>query len=160
MNFNPLVQLGCRKFYRLCDVDHIEKVHIVYTRTMTGFIENIEELTLKNTYFRQVLFTSQHAQLVVMSLNPNEEIGIEVHEIVDQFLRIEKGEGKIIMNGEESELHDGSAVIVPAGVKHNVINTSSENPLKLYTIYTPPHHKDGIIHKTKQEAETDTEDHI
>lgn len=127
---------------------------------MTGFVGNIEELTLENSYFRQVLFTSQHAQLVVMSLKPNEEIGFEVHEIVDQFLRIEKGEGKVIMNGEENQVRDSSAIIVPAGVKHNVINTSSENPLKLYTVYTPPHHKDKTIHKTKEEAEKDTEDHI
>jgi mannose-6-phosphate isomerase-like protein (cupin superfamily) len=95
-----------------------------------------------------------------MSLNPNEEIGFEVHEIVDQFLRIEKGEGSVIMNGEETILKDGSAIFVPAGVKHNVVNTSSENTLKLYTVYSPPHHKDGTIHKTRKDAESDTEDHI
>ena len=127
---------------------------------MTGFIGNIEELTLANTYFRQVLYTGQHAQLVVMCLQANEDIGEEVHEIVDQFLRIEEGEGKAIINGEERLLKDGDAIIVPAGTKHNVINTSSVKQLKLYTIYSPSHHKDGIIHKTKEEAERDTTDHI
>jgi mannose-6-phosphate isomerase-like protein (cupin superfamily) len=127
---------------------------------MTGFVGNIEELTLANNYFRHVIYTGQHSQLVVMSLNPNEEIGFEVHEIVDQFLRIEKGEGSVIMNGEETILKDGSAIFVPAGVKHNVVNTSSENTLKLYTVYSPPHHKDGTIHKTRKDAESDTEDHI
>ncbi len=127
---------------------------------MNGFVDNIEEKTLKNENFREVLFTAQHSQLVVMSLLPNEEIGLETHEIVDQFLRIEKGEGKAILNGEEHIIGDGSAIIVPAGVQHNVINTSSENPLKLYTVYSPAHHKGGTIHKTKEEAEKDTQDHI
>ncbi len=127
---------------------------------MTGYIGNIEELTLANTYFRQVLYTGQHAQLVVMCLQASEDIGEEVHEIVDQFLRIEEGEGKVVMNGEERLLKDGDAIIVPAGTKHNVINTSPANHLKLYTVYSPPHHKDGTVHKTKNEAEIDTEDHI
>ncbi len=127
---------------------------------MTGFVGNIEELTLSNAYFRKVIYTGQHAQLVLMSLLPNEDIGMEVHEITEQFIRIEKGEGKVIMNGEEHQIGDGSAFIVPAGTKHNVINTSSVNPMKLYTVYSPPHHKDGTIHKTKQEAEADTADHL
>ena len=127
---------------------------------MTGFIANIEEKTLKNEYFREVLYTGQHCQLVVMSLNPNEEIGMEVHEIVDQFLRIESGEGKAILNGEEYVISDGFAIIVPAGTKHNIINTSGVNKLKLYTVYSPAHHKDKTIHKTKQEAEADKEDYI
>lgn len=127
---------------------------------MTGYIQNIEEATLKNDYFRQVLFTGQHAQLVVMSLQPNQDIGTEVHEIVDQFLRVETGEGTVVMNGEEHSIKEGDAFVVPAGTVHNVINTSSQSPLKLYTIYAPPHHKDGIIHKTKQEAEADKEDHL
>ncbi len=127
---------------------------------MTGFIGNIEELTLANTYFRQVLYTGQHAQLVVMCLQASEDIGEEVHEIVDQFLRIEEGEGKAIINGEEYPFKDGDALIIPAGTKHNVINTSPAKLLKLYTVYSPPHHKDGVIHKTKNEAEGDTEDHI
>ena len=127
---------------------------------MQGFVGNIEELTLSNNNFRKVIYTGQHAQLVLMSLLPNEDIGMEVHEISDQFLRIEKGEGKVIMNGEEHLLKDGSAIIVPAGTQHNIINTSSTNPMKLYTVYSPPHHKDGTIHKTKQEADADTADHL
>lgn len=127
---------------------------------MTGFVANIEDLTLKNENFRQVLNTNQHSQLVVMSLLPSEDIGLEVHEIVDQFLRIEKGEGTVLLNGEEHPLKDGDAIVVPAGVEHNVINTSSENPLKLYTVYSPPHHKDGTIHKTKQDAQADSQDHL
>lgn len=127
---------------------------------MTGYVGNIEELTLSNSNFRQVIYTGQHSQLVVMCLKPNEDIGFEIHEIVDQFLRIEKGEAKIILNGEEHLVKDGDAFIVPAGVKHNVINTSSENPLKLYTVYSPPHHKDGIIHRTKADAVADQSDHI
>lgn len=127
---------------------------------MTGLILNIEEKTLQNNYFREVLQTSQHSQLVVMSLNPNEEIGMEVHEIVDQFLRVEEGEGKAILNGEEHAISAGFAIVVPAGTQHNIINTSSEKKLKLYTVYSPAHHKDKTIHKTKQDAEADTEDHI
>jgi len=127
---------------------------------MIGYLDNIEAVTLANESFRQVLYTGQHAQLVVMSLKPKEDIGLEVHEIVDQFLRVEAGEGTVIMNGEEHQIKDGDAFMVPAETKHNVINTSSENSLKLYTIYSPPHHKDKTIHKTKQDAEADTEDHI
>lgn len=127
---------------------------------MIGFVGNIEELTLSNNNFRQVLYTGQHSQLVLMSLLPNEEIGMEMHEIVDQFLRIEKGEGKVIINGEEHLIEEGTAIVVPAGTQHNVINTSSVNPLKLYTVYSPPHHKDGVIHKTKQDALADQTDHL
>lgn len=127
---------------------------------MVGFVGNIEELTLTNTNFRHVVYTSQHAQLVLMHLLPKEDIGFEVHEIVDQFLRIEQGEGIVILNGEEHVIKDGDAFIVPAGVKHNVINTSPTNSLKLYTLYSPPHHKDGAIHKTKSEAEADETDHL
>lgn len=127
---------------------------------MANSVLNIEEKTLQNEYFREVLTTGQHSQLVVMSLLPNEEIGMETHEIVDQFLRVEKGTGKVILDGVEHEISDGFAIFVPAGTQHNLINTSSENKLKLYTIYSPAHHKDGTIHKTKQEAEEDTQDHI
>ena len=127
---------------------------------MKGYLDNIEKITEENKYFRQVLFTSQHNQLVVMSLLPNEEIGMEVHEVTDQFFRVESGEGKVIMNGEEKLIKGGDAIIVTAGTQHNVINTSSVLPLKLYTIYSPPHHKDQIVHKTKAEAEADTEDHL
>ncbi|MDO8573722.1 MAG: cupin domain-containing protein [Candidatus Daviesbacteria bacterium] len=127
---------------------------------MAGYVTNIEEKTLQNEYFREVLFTGPHSQLVVMSLLPREEIGMEVHESVDQFLRIEGGEGKAILNGEETMLTDGSAIVVPAGTEHNIVNTSSDKKLKLYTIYSPSEHRDKTIHKTKQEALTDTEDHI
>ncbi len=127
---------------------------------MTGYIANIEEKTLQNENFREVLYTTQHSQLVLMSLLPQEEIGMEVHEIVDQFIRVESGTGKAILNGEEHILSDGAAIAVPAGTKHNIINTSSDKKMKLYTVYSPAHHKDGTIHKTKAEAETDKEDHI
>lgn len=127
---------------------------------MTGYVDNIDKLTLANNNFRKVLYTGQHAQLVVMSLKPGEDIGMEVHEVNDQFLRIEMGEGKVVMNGEEHLVKAGNAIIVPAGTEHNVINTSSQNELKLYTIYSPPHHKDGIVHKTKQDAQIDNEDRL
>ncbi len=131
-----------------------------YNEHMTGYIGNVEERSLKNTNFREVLFTGQHEQLVVMSLLPNEDIGEEIHEIVDQFIRVESGEGKIVMNGEEHTVSDGFSIIVPAGTKHNLINTSNKNPLKLYTVYAPPHHRDKTIHKTKTEAESDVNDHV
>lgn len=127
---------------------------------MTDFLINIEKKTLENVNFREVLYTGQHTQVVLMSLKPGEEIGFEVHEIVDQFIRIEFGEGKLLINNKEQSLEDGDAFVVPAGVRHNVVNTSSEKPLKLYTIYSPPHHKDGVIHKTKEEAELDKSDHL
>ena len=119
---------------------------------MTGYVGNIEDLTTKNTFFRQVLFTAAHMQLVLMALKPNEEIGMEVHPDNDQFFRFEEGEGKVIIDGEEHVVGNGFAVIVPAGSQHNVINTSSSQPLKLYTIYAPANHPDGTIHKTKAEA--------
>ena len=120
---------------------------------MTGYVDNIEKITLDNTNFRKVLFTGKHMQLVVMTLKPGEDIGEEVHETVDQFFRIDSGDGKVIIDGEESEIKDGSAVIVPAGAKHNVINTSDAKDLKLYTIYAPPNHPDGTVHKDKAEAD-------
>jgi len=119
---------------------------------MTGYKGDIEELTLQNSYFRQVLFTGQHAQLVLMSLKPGEDIGLETHPNVDQFFRFESGQGKVVINGEENPVEDGDAVIVPVGAEHNVINTSAEKELKLYTIYSPPNHPDGTVHKTKEEA--------
>ncbi len=121
---------------------------------MTGYAGNIEKDTLKNNYFRRVLFTGKHAQLVVMCLQGGEEIGNEVHEHVDQFFRLEEGEAKFVFNGkEEHVVGNGEAVVVPAGTYHNVINASAKKPLKLYTIYTPPQHPDGTVHKTKAEAE-------
>jgi mannose-6-phosphate isomerase-like protein (cupin superfamily) len=123
---------------------------------MHGYVDNIEQLTLNNENFRHVLYTDDRSQLVVMSLLPNEDIGEEVHVDSDQFLRIEAGTGQAIINGESHEIGDGSAIIVPAGTKHNIINSGS-NEMKIYTLYTPPHHQDGTIHKTKAEAQTDTE---
>lgn len=119
---------------------------------MQGYHANIEEETLNNTNFRKVLYTAAHCQLVLMSLLPGEEIGMEVHPDNDQFFRFEKGQGKVIINGEETVVGDGWTAIVPAGAQHNVINTGAED-LKLYTIYSPAHHPDGTIHKTKAEAE-------
>ena len=120
---------------------------------MKGYVANIEKLTLENSNFRQVLYTSKHSQLVLMSLAPSQEIGMEVHPDNDQFFHFEKGQGKCIIDGNEYEVSDGSAVVVPAGAQHNVINVSDSAELKLYTIYSPAHHKDGIIRATKEEAE-------
>lgn len=119
---------------------------------MKGFCENIEKNTLENSNFRKVLYTGKNSQLVLMSLKPNEEIGMEVHPDNDQFFRFEKGQGKCIIDGNEYELSDGVAVVVPAGAQHNIINTSDSEDLKLYTIYSPAHHKDGIVRVTKEEA--------
>lgn len=122
---------------------------------MHGYITNIEQDTISNENFRKVLYTDVNTQLVLMSLLPGEEIGEEIHD-VDQFFRFEKGEGKTIINDVAHDVADGFAVIVPAGAKHNVINTGTE-PLKLYTLYTPPHHRDGTLHATKAIAEADEE---
>jgi mannose-6-phosphate isomerase-like protein (cupin superfamily) len=120
---------------------------------MKGFSADIEKDTVQNDKYRKVLYTGKHCQLVLMSLKPKEEIGLEVHAENDQFFRFEEGEGKCIIDGSEYQLKDGSAIIVPAGAKHNIINTSSTETLKLYTIYSPPHHKDGIVRSSKAEAE-------
>jgi mannose-6-phosphate isomerase-like protein (cupin superfamily) len=121
---------------------------------MTGFFGPIEKQTLKNKYFRQVLFTGKYCQLVVMCLQPGEEIGNEVHSNVDQFFRVEEGKAKFILNNSEQHLvRNGDAAVVPAGTYHNVINTSKTERLKLYTVYSPPNHPDGTIHKTKAEAQ-------
>lgn len=127
---------------------------------MAKFVGNIEKLTSENEYFRKVIYTGQHTQLVLMSLKPGEEIGMEIHEIVDQFLRFESGEGHAIIDGDGYEIGDGDALIIPAGSQHNIINISDKKPLKLYTLYSPPHHKDGIVHQTKEAAESDIDDHI
>ncbi len=119
---------------------------------MSGYVDNIEEKTKANSYFRQVLFTGKNCQLVLMSLKPNEDIGMEVHNNVDQFFRFEQGQGKVIIDGQESVVGDGVAVVVPAGAQHNVINTSSSEDLKLYTVYSPPNHPDGTVHQTRDEA--------
>jgi mannose-6-phosphate isomerase-like protein (cupin superfamily) len=121
---------------------------------MKGFDSNIEESTLKNEEFRKVLYTGKYCQLVLMCLKPLEEIGMEVHTDNDQFFRFEKGEGKCIIDGNEYALKDGSAIVVPASARHNIVNTSATESLKMYTIYSPPHHKDGIVRATKAEAES------
>lgn len=123
---------------------------------MHGYSANIEQLTLENENFRKVLYTDKKCQLVVMSLKAGEEIGEEVHD-VDQFIRVESGHGEAVLNGTSHTLGDGSVVIVPAGVSHNILN-SAEGAMKLYTLYMPPHHRDGVVHATKAEAEADTTD--
>lgn len=122
---------------------------------MKGFIQNIEELAVNNDEFRQVLYTAKYCQLVLMALKPGEEIGAEVHTL-DQFFRVEEGSGEAVINGVQTAIRDGFAVIVPAGAKHNIINTGTV-PLKLYTLYSPPNHRDGVIHHTRADAEADTE---
>ncbi len=126
---------------------------------MKGYITNIEKLSLENKYFRQVLYTALNSQLVVMSLKPNEDIGEEIHQL-DQFIRCEKGQGKAILDGVSNEIDDGFVVVVPAGTKHNIVNTSATETLQLYTLYSPPNHKDGTVHKTKAEAGADEKEHF
>lgn len=121
---------------------------------MKGYVDDIERATLANADFRHVLYTGKHLQLVLMTLPPGCDIGEEVHEDRDQFFRIEEGEGVIRIDGADNKVEDDYAVIVPAGARHNVINTGSE-PLRLYTIYGPPEHRDGVVHKTKEQAERD-----
>lgn len=122
---------------------------------MKGYVTNLEKESKENTDFRRVLYTANHSQLVLMLLQPGEEIGEEVHEL-DQFIRVEKGEGKAILDGVEYEVGDGFAIVVPQGTRHNVVNTGA-GEMKLYTVYSPPQHKDGVIHKTKAEAQSDDE---
>jgi len=122
---------------------------------MKGYTTNIEKDTLENNNFRKVLYTGKHSQLVLMSLAPKEEIGVEIHEENDQFFRFEKGQGKCIIDGNEYDVSDGTAVVVPAGAQHNIVNVSDTEELKLYTIYSPAHHKDGVVRATKEEAEKD-----
>ncbi len=125
---------------------------------MKGFAQNIEKLTKENNNFRKVIYTGKHSQLVLMNLKPGEEIGDEVHEENDQFFRIDAGEGKCIIDDNEYPLIDGVAVVVPAGASHNIINTSETEDLRLYTIYSPPHHKDSIVRATKEKAEANKKD--
>ncbi len=125
---------------------------------MRGYHGNIEQLTLANANFRQVLYTAKNSQLVLMSLQAGEEIGEEIHKESDQFFRFEAGHGQAIVDGNEYDVGDGDVVIVPAGSNHNVINTSSVEPLKLYTLYLPAHHKDGVVHVTKEQALADDEE--
>lgn len=125
---------------------------------MKGYTTNIEEETVSNENFRKVLYTAKHMQLVLMSLKPNEEIGMETHPDNDQFFRFEQGIGKCIIDGNEYEVRDGSAVVIPAGSEHNIVNTSATEELKMYTIYSPAHHQDGIVRTTKAEAESQDEE--
>jgi mannose-6-phosphate isomerase-like protein (cupin superfamily) len=122
---------------------------------MKGFVQNIEGLAVKNDKFRQVLYTAKNSQLVLMSLKPQEDIGAEIHK-VDQFFRVEEGSGEAVLNGARTPIQAGFAVLVPAGVNHNIVNTGTA-PLKLYTLYAPPNHRDGVIHHTRAEADVDNE---
>jgi mannose-6-phosphate isomerase-like protein (cupin superfamily) len=122
---------------------------------MKGYVQDIEGIAIRNEDFRKVLYTATHCQLVVMALQPGEEIGAEVHT-VDQFFRVEQGIGEAVLDGVRKPLQAGYAVVVPAGAKHNIVNTGTE-PLKMYTIYAPPNHHDGVIHHSRAEAEADTE---
>lgn len=121
---------------------------------MEPYVGHIEQVTLKNSYFREVLFTGEHSQLVVMYLQPGEELGNEVHKDIDQFFRVEEGTARFVFAGKEEHVASaGDAVVVPAGIEHNVINASLGKPLKLYTLYSPPNHPDGTVHKTKADAD-------
>src|SRR5512132_2140328 len=122
---------------------------------MKGFVQDIEELALENAEFRRVLYTAKHCQLVVMALKPKEEIGAEVHEL-DQFFRVEEGTGEAVLDGVRTEIRAGFAIVVPAGANHNILNTGKV-PLKLYTLYAPPNHRDRVVHHTRAEAEADHE---
>ncbi len=122
---------------------------------MKGYVQDIEAIAIGNDHFRRVLYTAKHCQLVVMALKPDEDIGAEVHKL-DQFFRVEAGSGEAVLDGVRTAIQAGSAVVVPAGAKHNIINTGKE-PLKLYTIYSPPNHRDGVTHRTRADAEADTE---
>ena len=122
---------------------------------MKGFVKDIEGLAIKNLEFRQVLYTAKHCQLVVMALKPKEEIGAEVHKL-DQFFRVEEGSGEAVLDGVRTAIRSGFAIVIPAGTNHNIINTGN-TPLKLYTLYAPPNHRDGVVHHTRAEAEADHE---
>lgn len=149
----PLVMVGCGN-----NAEHNQNNITGKSSKMKGYSINIEKSTLANSNFRKVLYTAKHMQLVLMSLKPKEEIGAEVHSGTDQFFRVEAGHGICTINESTYNISDGDVVIVPAGTKHNIINTDSESELKLYTIYTPPEHQDGIIRATKSEAETNKEE--
>jgi mannose-6-phosphate isomerase-like protein (cupin superfamily) len=125
---------------------------------MKGYKSDIVKSTLENNNFRKVLYTAKHMQLVLMSLKPGEEIGAEIHKNSDQFFRFEEGTGKFIIDGNEYQVKDGDVIIVPAGAKHNVINTGSAKELKMYTIYAQPNHQDGVVRATKKDAETNEEE--
>ena len=122
---------------------------------MKGYVQDIESVAIGNDDFRRVLYTARNCQLVVMALKPQEDVGAEVHKL-DQFFRVEQGQGEAVLDGVKTAIKAGYAVVVPAGARHNIINTGTE-PLKLYTIYSPPNHRDGVVHHTRADAEADTE---
>jgi mannose-6-phosphate isomerase-like protein (cupin superfamily) len=124
---------------------------------MKGFVKNIEELAVNNDDFRRVLYTAEHCQLVLMALNPKEEIGAEVHQL-DQFFRVEEGTGEVVLDGVRTAIHVGFAIVVTAGTNHNIVNTGTSR-LKLYTLYAPPNHRDGVVHHTRAEADADNENY-
>ena len=126
---------------------------------MAGYVTNIEDKTLANDNFREVLYTAPGIQLVLMTIGVGDEIGLETHDDVDQFIRVESGEGKAILDGREHPLEDGSAVVIPRGTRHNIVNVSKSEPLKLYSLYTPPEHPDGTVHRTKAEADAYEHEH-
>lgn len=130
-----------------------------HDRRMAGYVTNIETKTLANRRFREVLFTAEKQQLVLMTLQGGEEIGLETHDDTDQFIRVEAGRGTVILEGVEHAIEDGSAVVIPAGTAHNVVNASPSEPLKLYTLYSPPEHPDGTVHETKADADAYEREH-
>lgn len=132
------------------------KVIAVKASKLKGFVTDIEKDTVKNNNFRKVLYTGKNSQLVLMSLKPGEDIGEEVHKDTDQFFRVDAGSGVVVINDKKTKIKDGFAIVIPQGAKHNIINTGKED-LKLYSVYSPPHHEDGTIHKTKEEAESSKE---
>ena len=123
---------------------------------MKGFVADIEELTEENSDFRRVLYTGKNLQLVLMAIQPGDEIGEEVHDDRDQFFRVEEGEGEVRIDGKVSKVEGDDAIVVPAGARHNIVNTGDE-PLRIYTIYAPPEHRDGTVHKTKADADASDE---
>jgi mannose-6-phosphate isomerase-like protein (cupin superfamily) len=135
--------------------DVLTRVRTTKGAEMKGFVKDIESLAVRNDDFRQVLYTAKHSQLVVMALQPKEEIGAEVHKL-DQFFRVEDGNGEAVLDGVRTAIRAGFAILVPAGTNHNIINTGSA-PLKLYTLYAPPNHRDGVVHHTRADAEAHTE---
>jgi mannose-6-phosphate isomerase-like protein (cupin superfamily) len=143
----------CWKRYRSEELEYLKL--LTGEVTMKGFVQNIEDITVENDAFRRVLYTAKNCQLVVMALKPKEQIGMEIHSL-DQFFRVEEGTGEAILDGVRTAISAGFAVLVPAGANHNIINTGSV-PLKLYTLYAPPNHRDGVVHRTRDEAEADNE---
>jgi mannose-6-phosphate isomerase-like protein (cupin superfamily) len=134
-------------------------IEVVAMTVMVGFVERIEDMALANDAFRRVVYTAPHSQLVLMCLEPGEDIGVETHADIDQFFRIERGQGEIVLEGVSQPISAGSAVVVPAGTRHNLVNGSTTERLHLSTIYSPPAHRDGVVHRTKAEASADESDH-